>query len=58
MGSFFTVKRLRRWSLVFGIASLALCTSASLFADFNRLSQLQNKGFSISAEARLLDARR
>ncbi|MEH6641546.1 D-alanyl-D-alanine carboxypeptidase/D-alanyl-D-alanine-endopeptidase [Vreelandella glaciei] len=56
MGSFFTVKRLRRWSLVFGIASLALCASASLFADFNRLSQLQNKGFSISAEARLLGA--
>ncbi|EHA16057.1 D-alanyl-D-alanine carboxypeptidase/D-alanyl-D-alanine-endopeptidase [Halomonas sp. HAL1] len=56
MGSFFTVKRLRRWSLVSGVASLALCASASLFADFSRLSQLQNKGFSISAEARLLDA--
>ncbi|MCH4812526.1 D-alanyl-D-alanine carboxypeptidase/D-alanyl-D-alanine endopeptidase [Vreelandella neptunia] len=56
MGSFFAVKRLRRWSLVTGIATLAMCSSASLFADFNRLSQLQNKGFSISAEARLLDA--
>ncbi|WGI24747.1 D-alanyl-D-alanine carboxypeptidase/D-alanyl-D-alanine-endopeptidase [Halomonas alkaliantarctica] len=56
MGCFFTVKRRQRWSLVTGIATLALCASTSLFADFNRLGQLQNKGFSISAEARLLDA--
>ncbi len=56
MGSFFAVKRMRRWSLLSAIATLSLCASASLFADFNRLSQLQNKGFSISAEARLLDA--
>nr|WP_290696632.1 D-alanyl-D-alanine carboxypeptidase/D-alanyl-D-alanine-endopeptidase [Halomonas sp. UBA3074] len=56
MGSLFAMKRLQRWSLVAGVASLALCASTSLWADFNRLSQLQNKGFSISAEARLLDA--
>lgn len=56
MGSFFAVKRLRRWTLVTGVASLALCVSSSLLADFDRLSQLQSKGFSISAEARLLDA--
>lgn len=45
-----------RRALVAGVASLALCASTSLMADFNRLSQLENKGFSISAEARLLDA--
>ncbi|MDN6321136.1 MAG: D-alanyl-D-alanine carboxypeptidase/D-alanyl-D-alanine endopeptidase [Halomonas sp.] len=56
MGSFFAVKRMRRWSLVTGIATLALSASSSLFADFTRLGQLQEKGFSISAEARLLDA--
>ncbi|MGP9765044.1 D-alanyl-D-alanine carboxypeptidase/D-alanyl-D-alanine endopeptidase [Halomonas sp. AOP13-D3-9] len=52
----FARKRMRRWSLVTGVATLALCASTSLLADFNRLGQLQNKGFSISAEARLLDA--
>lgn len=56
MGCFFAVKRMQRWSLVTGVATLALCASTSLFADFNRLGQLQSKGFSISAEARLLDA--
>ncbi len=56
MGSFFAVKRMRRWSLLSAIATLSLCASASLFADFSRLSQLQSKGFSISAEARLLAA--
>ncbi len=56
MGCFFASKRRQRWSLVAGVATLALCVSASTFADFNRLGQLQNKGFSISAEARLLDA--
>jgi serine-type D-Ala-D-Ala carboxypeptidase/endopeptidase (penicillin-binding protein 4) len=56
MGCFFASKRRQRWSLVAGVATLALCVSASAFADFNRLGQLQNKGFSISAEARLLDA--
>lgn len=56
MGSFFAPKRLRRWSRVSGVATLALCASTSLFADFSRLSQLQGKGFSISAEARLLEA--
>ncbi|NYT74463.1 D-alanyl-D-alanine carboxypeptidase/D-alanyl-D-alanine-endopeptidase [Halomonas sp. QX-2] len=56
MGCFFAVKRMQRWSLVTGVATLALCVSTSLFADFNRLGQLQSKGFSISAEARLLDA--
>lgn len=55
MGCFFAVKRMQRWSLVTGVATLALCASTSLFADFNRLGQLQSKGFSISAEARLLD---
>lgn len=41
------------------MASVATATfgvSTALFADFSRLSQLQNKGFSVSAEARLLDA--
>ncbi|HSP30595.1 MAG TPA: D-alanyl-D-alanine carboxypeptidase/D-alanyl-D-alanine-endopeptidase [Halomonas sp.] len=52
----FASARLRRWSLVAGIATVALCASSSLLADFNRLGQLQDKGFSISAEARLLDA--
>ncbi|MBT2773834.1 D-alanyl-D-alanine carboxypeptidase/D-alanyl-D-alanine-endopeptidase [Halomonas sp. ISL-60] len=52
----FASNRMRRWSLVTGFATLALCASSSLFADFSRLGQLQNKGFSISAEARLLDA--
>ena len=56
MGCFFASKRRQRWSLVAGVATLALCVSASAFADFDRLGQLQNKGFSISAEARLLDA--
>ncbi|MDQ7733512.1 D-alanyl-D-alanine carboxypeptidase/D-alanyl-D-alanine-endopeptidase [Halomonas sp. SpR1] len=56
MGCFFASKRLQRWSLVASVATLALCVSASALADFNRLGQLQNKGFSISAEARLLDA--
>lgn len=48
--------RVRRRALVAGLATAALCASSSLFADFTRLSQLQDKGFSISAEARLLDA--
>jgi len=56
MGCFFASKRLQRWSLMAGVATLALCASASALADFNRLGQLQNKGFAISAEARLLDA--
>ncbi|MEA2116885.1 D-alanyl-D-alanine carboxypeptidase/D-alanyl-D-alanine-endopeptidase [Halovibrio sp. HP20-50] len=56
MGCFLAVKRLQRWSLATGVATLALCASTSLFADFTRLGQLQNKGFSISAEARLLNA--
>lgn len=56
MGSMLTSDRVRRWSLVAGFATAALCASSSLFADFNRLGQLQDKGFSISAEARLLDA--
>lgn len=47
---------LRRWSLVAGFATATLCASSSLFADFSRLSQLQEKGFAISAEARLLNA--
>jgi D-alanyl-D-alanine carboxypeptidase/D-alanyl-D-alanine-endopeptidase (penicillin-binding protein 4) len=54
--SFFAPGRLRRWSLVAGFAAAALCASSSLFADFSRLGQLQEQGFSISAEARLLDA--
>lgn len=47
----------RRWrrALVASVASAALCASSAVFADFSRLGQLQNKGFSISAEARLLD---
>ncbi|MDQ7730834.1 D-alanyl-D-alanine carboxypeptidase/D-alanyl-D-alanine-endopeptidase [Halomonas sp. SpR8] len=48
--------RIRRWSLVAGVATLALSASSSLWADFTRLGQLQDKGFSISAEARLLGA--
>lgn len=56
MGSMFSSGRVRRWSLMAGFATAALCASSSLFADFNRLGQLQDKGFSISAEARLLDA--
>ena len=40
MGCFFAVKRMQRWSLVTGVATLALCASTSLFADFNRLGQL------------------
>jgi len=47
-----------RWlraSVVAGVASAALCASTSLWADFTRLSQLEAKGFSVSAEARLLE---
>lgn len=44
-----------RGSVVAGIASAALCASTSLWADFTRLSQLEAKGFSVSAEARLLE---
>ncbi|MFG6665898.1 D-alanyl-D-alanine carboxypeptidase/D-alanyl-D-alanine-endopeptidase [Halomonas sp. HNIBRBA4712] len=36
------------------VALAALLVSQPLWADFSRLGQLENKGFSISAEARLL----
>ena len=45
-----------RGSVVAGVATAALCASSMLWADFTRLSQLEAKGFSVSAEARLLDA--
>ncbi|HBM28842.1 MAG TPA: D-alanyl-D-alanine carboxypeptidase/D-alanyl-D-alanine-endopeptidase [Halomonas sp.] len=48
-----------RWlrnGVVAGLTTAALCASSALWADFTRLSQLEAKGFSISAEARLLDA--
>lgn len=48
--------RLLHHAVVAGVATAALCASSVLLADFSRLSQLQDKGFSISAEARLLDA--
>ncbi|WP_447555268.1 D-alanyl-D-alanine carboxypeptidase/D-alanyl-D-alanine endopeptidase [Vreelandella sp. EE22] len=44
----------RRWRLAAGVAVTALWVSQPLWADFSRLGQLQNTGFSISAEARLL----
>ncbi|RUR35025.1 D-alanyl-D-alanine carboxypeptidase/D-alanyl-D-alanine-endopeptidase [Vreelandella andesensis] len=42
--------------LITTVTSAALCVSPALYADFSRLGQLESKGFSISAEARLLDA--
>ena len=48
-----------RWlrnGIVAGVTTAALCASSVLWADFTRLSQLEAKGFSVSAEARLLDA--
>lgn len=47
--------RLLRNVVVASVAAAVLCASPALLADFSRLSQLQDKGFSISAEARLLD---
>ncbi|MDN7133847.1 D-alanyl-D-alanine carboxypeptidase/D-alanyl-D-alanine-endopeptidase [Halomonas sp. MC140] len=48
--------RLQRGISVVSITTAALLASSPLLADFNRLGQLADKGFSISAEARLLDA--
>lgn len=44
-----------RGMIVASVATATFGVSTALFADFSRLGQLQNKGFSISAEARLLD---
>lgn len=47
----------RQWrcSLIASVTAATLAISSSALADFSRLSQLQDKGFAISAEARLLD---
>ena len=49
---------LRRWhrALMTSVVGAAMCASPALYADFSQLGQLESKGFSISAEARLLDA--
>lgn len=48
----------RPWRRVWlaGAAAASLMASPMLLADFSHLSQLQEKGFSISAEARLLNS--
>ncbi|PRY66866.1 D-alanyl-D-alanine carboxypeptidase/D-alanyl-D-alanine-endopeptidase (penicillin-binding protein 4) [Vreelandella songnenensis] len=55
--TYFSTAAARQWraSFLVGVAAAALSVSASAWADFTRLGQLQEKGFSISAEARLLD---
>lgn len=48
--------RLARGLTQVGIAACLALTSASAWADFARLGALQNQGFAISAEARMLDS--
>lgn len=45
-------KKRRGWQTAIGVVSLLV--SCPLWADFSRLAQLQDKGFALSAEARLL----
>lgn len=45
----------RHWGWRSAIGVVSLLVSCPLWADFSRLAQLQDKGFAISAEARLLN---
>ncbi len=55
--TYFFKATMRKWrvTMTAGVAAASLLASPALFADFSRLGQLQDKGFAISAEARLLD---